>query len=100
MDKLPKETARDGEPVSFRKNDEKMKNEIARLSALDIAGLRLAWRNIFAKTAPIHLPKHLFYESSHTACKPMHMAILIVRWRKCSIAASGSRLWQGKGSSS
>jgi hypothetical protein len=36
-----------------------MKNEIARLSALDIVGLRLAWRNIFARTAPSHLPKHL-----------------------------------------
>jgi hypothetical protein len=36
-----------------------MKNEIARLGALDISGLRLAWRNIFAKTAPTHLPKHL-----------------------------------------
>jgi hypothetical protein len=54
MDKLPKETVRDGEPASFRKNDEKMKNEIARLSALDIVGLRLAWRNIFGKTAPSH----------------------------------------------
>ena len=36
-----------------------MKSEIARLSALDIVGLRLAWRNIFVKTAPTHLPKHL-----------------------------------------
>jgi hypothetical protein len=36
-----------------------MKNEIARLGALDNAGLRLAWRNIFVKTAPTHLPKHL-----------------------------------------
>jgi hypothetical protein len=59
MENLPKETVRDGELASFRKNDEKMKNEIARLAALDIVGLRLAWRNIFAKTAPIHLPKHL-----------------------------------------
>jgi hypothetical protein len=59
MDKLPRETVRDGEPASFRTNDEKMKNEIARLGALNIVGLRLAWRNIFAKTAPSHLPKHL-----------------------------------------
>jgi hypothetical protein len=59
MDKLPKETVRHGEPVSFRTSDEKIKNEIARLGALDIVGLRLAWRNIFAKTAPTHLPKHL-----------------------------------------
>ena len=59
MGKSLKETVRDGEPASFRKNDEKMKNEIARLGALDNAGLRLAWRNIFAKSAPTHLPKHL-----------------------------------------
>ena len=59
MDKLARETVRDGEPASFRTSDEKMKNEIARLGALDIAGLRLAWRNIFAKTAPTHLPNVL-----------------------------------------
>src|SRR6516164_2855363 len=58
MDKLPNQRVRHGEP-SFRTNNENMKNEIARLGALDIAGLRLAWRNIFAKTAPTHLPKHL-----------------------------------------
>ena len=36
-----------------------MKSEITRLSALDIVGLRLAWRNLFGKVAPSHLPKHL-----------------------------------------
>ena len=58
MDKLPNQRVRHGEP-SFRTNNENMKNEIARLGALDIAGLRLAWRNIFAKSAPTNLPKHL-----------------------------------------
>jgi hypothetical protein len=33
--------------------------EIERLAALDLDGLRIAWRNVFAKMAPAHLPKHL-----------------------------------------
>jgi hypothetical protein len=59
MDKLPKRPARQGEPASSRRGNETIKNEISRLSALDLTGLRVAWRNTFAKTAPAHLPKHL-----------------------------------------
>jgi hypothetical protein len=33
--------------------------EIERLGDLDLDGLRIAWRNVFAKMAPAHLPKHL-----------------------------------------
>ena len=33
--------------------------EIERLADLDLDGLRIAWRNVFAKMAPAHLPKHL-----------------------------------------
>jgi hypothetical protein len=33
--------------------------EIERLADLDLDGLRVAWRNVFAKIAPAHLPKHL-----------------------------------------
>ena len=95
MDKLPTETVRcNGEPASFRQNDEKMKNEIARLGALDIVGLRLAWRNIFARQLPPIFRSTCLCESFHTACKPTHMAILIVRSRECSIAMSVRQLWQ------
>src|SRR5450755_2989159 len=36
-----------------------LSSELARLGHLDLDSLRLAWRNVFAKLAPAHLPKHL-----------------------------------------
>jgi hypothetical protein len=36
-----------------------LSSELARLSRLDLDGLRLAWRHVFAKLAPAHLPKPL-----------------------------------------
>ncbi len=38
---------------------ESLRHEIAHLRDLDLDGLRLRWRNLFGRTAPIHLPKFL-----------------------------------------
>ena len=36
-----------------------LREAVANLAALDLAGLRLQWRNIFGGSAPMHLPKPL-----------------------------------------
>jgi hypothetical protein len=36
-----------------------LREAVANLAALDLAGLRLQWRNIFGGSAPVHLPKPL-----------------------------------------
>jgi hypothetical protein len=36
-----------------------VEGEIARLRDLDLAGLGTAWRAVFGRAAPAHLPKHL-----------------------------------------
>ena len=36
-----------------------LREAVANLAALDLAGLRLQWRNVFGGSAPMHLPKPL-----------------------------------------
>ena len=38
---------------------EALQQEIAELRELDLGGLRLRWRNLFCRAAPVHLPKFL-----------------------------------------
>lgn len=40
-------------------NELELREAVANLAALDLAGLRLQWRNVFGGTAPLHLPKPL-----------------------------------------
>jgi DUF2924 family protein len=39
--------------------DSELREAVANLATLDLAGLRLQWRNVFGGTAPLHLPKPL-----------------------------------------
>ena len=39
--------------------EEALREAVASLAALDLAGLRLQWRNVFGGSAPVHLPKPL-----------------------------------------
>jgi hypothetical protein len=39
--------------------ESELREAIANLATLDLAGLRVQWRNIFGGTAPLHLPKPL-----------------------------------------
>lgn len=36
-----------------------LEDEIAHLRALDLKGLRVRWKGVFRKPAPLHLPRHL-----------------------------------------
>ena len=38
-----------------------LKDEIAHLRDLDLAGLRARWHSVFRRKAPDHLPRHLLY---------------------------------------
>jgi Protein of unknown function (DUF2924) len=39
--------------------ESELRESVANLATLDLAGLRLQWRNVFSGTAPLHLPKPL-----------------------------------------
>jgi DNA invertase Pin-like site-specific DNA recombinase len=39
--------------------ESELREAVANLATLDLAGLRLQWRNVFSGTAPLHLPKPL-----------------------------------------
>jgi hypothetical protein len=39
--------------------ESELREAVANLATLDLAGLRLQWRNVFGATAPVHLPKPL-----------------------------------------
>jgi hypothetical protein len=40
-------------------NESELRKAVANLAMLDLAGLRLQWRNAFGGTSPLHLPKRL-----------------------------------------
>jgi Protein of unknown function (DUF2924) len=40
-------------------DEPELREAVANLATLDLAGLRLQWRNAFGGTAPVHLPKPL-----------------------------------------
>jgi Protein of unknown function (DUF2924) len=46
-------------PNSVRVTRKDVEDEIARLRGLDLAGLVTAWRAVFGRPAPAHLPKYL-----------------------------------------
>jgi hypothetical protein len=40
-------------------DESELREAVANLATVDLAGLRLQWRNVFGGTAPVHLPKPL-----------------------------------------
>jgi hypothetical protein len=40
-------------------DESELRESVANLATLDLAGLRLQWRNVFGGAAPLHLPKPL-----------------------------------------
>ena len=49
------------QPVQHDSDRNPVDNEIAHLRGLDIHGLRLQWKSIFGRPAPMHLPRHLLF---------------------------------------